>query len=350
MTRLAVEPSRYRLLFQTAHHEEYPGDLIDPAWLEPARAQIRFDAQRAGLIGPDAYEVAVSEEPVFVAAETAEISAIRFAVTRDGRAVGRVYDIDSLFGRAAAAAALKLGKAIADTTGGRVGYRVVAEPHPPPSAGPNAVVTRKPLPLGEARLEDWLVRAERVGPEGDEYPLFITEQALDTTRVYLFKAGAAQLEGAALLLGHLYRQHEPRPEIFGVIDAVIELRQGSQERFSLKPTAALYADLQAQMLRRRTRLNRPDEIPLALAHNHPFLPSVGDNGEANCPSCQKRATCNLTSSFYSTSDIELHASLFAAQPYVAGMVWGFSPREELDVRVFALRGWRAVERGYYRLK
>jgi hypothetical protein len=86
---------------------------------------------------------------------------------------------------------------------------------------------------------------------------------------------------------------------------------------------------------------------------HPgLLPRSGigdlaEDGGANCPTCPLRPTCQLVSSFYSAGDVQFHTGLFSKQPWVAGLVFGRTPREEEVIRLFVLDGARARERGYY---
>jgi hypothetical protein len=125
------------------------------------------------------------------------------------------------------------------------------------------------------------------------------------------------------------------------------LRHATQTKFGFVPTTETFSDLASQQRLRRTRLNFPHEVPLVLLHTHPFEPSVRDDGEANCTTCPLQKTCELTSSFYSASDVEFHLGMYGTTPWTVGMVLGMTPRREEDLRMFCLEGNVARERGFY---
>jgi len=347
---------RYRLEFQPGDDvARFPGDRVDPAYLSVPREQAIFRGQRAGLLGDNPAEASVLEQPVFTAEATGEIAGLQFLVGEGESTLRVLFDVQAAFGAAAQAQLARFQKQEAAWAKcEKVLFRVYAEADDNGRARAGCTdtphVRRKPLPVQDGVLGEWLAVGQPVGPVSDRhYPLFIYEETLEKAQAYLGKAGSQKLEGAALLLGHLYRQREPVPELFGVVDAAIEIRHADQKAFSFTPTAAGYADLGAQMALRRTRLGRTHEVPLILAHNHWFYPAVQDDGDAHCPSCEKRRTCEMTSSFYSRHDVNLHLSWFGSQPYVAGMVIGLTPRDEQDLRVFAMHGCLPEERGFYKI-
>jgi hypothetical protein len=207
-------------------------------------------------------------------------------------------------------------------------------------------VKRDPLPLLKGQLAQFLNNAKLCGElDGKDHPLFLPRNLFDRAREYCFKTG--QQEGGAMMVARMYQQTEPDSEIFAVVHAVMELRHAKQSLFGFEPTSETFADLNTQLNLRRNRLGFPDEMPAVLVHNHPFEPSVRDDGEANCPTCPLQKECQLTSSFYSASDVNFHLSMYGRQPFVAGIVIGLTPRREDDVRMFCLDGTRTRERGFY---
>jgi len=342
---------RYQLRFRRASDGLHiPGGPVPPAYLQPPRSQAVFAAQRQGVIGPDPEEAHIEEEPIFAPGDDSQISGINFVVHHGQKPFAQEFGLTELFDAPAEAQLAELLKFGSFQSDDKVVFSVFAEPlqcEPEQSASDVKVsVRRNALPLCEGRMEDWLGKAKPQGTiEDRDYPLFIPKNLFKKARDYCFKTG--RQEGGALLLGSLFRQTDPVPEIFGVVDAVIELRHAEQNTFSFDPTPATFADMNAQLKLRRTRLGRTHEVPLVLMHNHPFEPSVRDDGEANCKQCPLQETCQLTSSFYSTSDLQFHVSMYGRQPWVCGMVVGLTPRQEEDIRLFSLDGSRARERGFY---
>ncbi|HVS34806.1 MAG TPA: hypothetical protein VMS17_04435 [Gemmataceae bacterium] len=357
---------RFRLEIQRpADGARFPGPPAPDGFFREVLDQVVFLGQRRGVIGPDAAEARADVQPI-LAGEDGQVAGVKVAAECDGRQVEMVFGID-LFAPLARLEIARLAKQGRLGEDDKVLYRVFAEaggarsetvPQLGGSASTHSVsrplsavvarVLRKPLPLRPGRLGDWRAAAASVGTiEDGDYPLFVTESALGLARDYSRKP--VDKEGGALLLGRLYRQDDPAPEIFGVIDDVIEAKYAEQKLFSLNLNTNGFAYLNGQLRLRRERLGRSDELPLGFAHAHNFLPSVLDDGQANCPSCPLRPTCKLSSSFYSAADVEFHRALFSRAPYAVGLVWGYTPREEDDLRAFHLDGGQARERGYYRI-
>jgi hypothetical protein len=202
-------------------------------------------------------------------------------------------------------------------------------------------------------LADWRAGATPVGPVDDalDHPLFITDRVLDIARHFSRKPG--ENEGGALLLGRLYRQTGPEPEIFAVLDDAIEARHAENQPLSLDLTAATFAYFDLQLERRRTRLGRVHEVAQAFAHAHNFLPAAPEDRQP-CGECHLRAACPFSSAFYSSRDAEFHRALFARQPYAVGLVWGYKVSEtegkhEDDLRAFCLHGNGPRRRGFYQI-
>lgn len=342
----------YRLEIQrVADGVRFPAGPIPDAFLQPARDQIVFLSQRRGFASEEDPEV--RECPVAAESGHGQISGVALSAGDESCFSELNFGLE-LFGPAVSMQVARLVKEGHLKADDKFAYRVFAKPAEPKPmngaiAGVVARVRRNSPALLEAKLADFLADADPIGPmDPDNHPLFITARALALALEYCRKP--VDKEGGALLLGHLYRQREPQPEIFGVIDDAIEAKYAEHQQFRLDLKTDGFAYLNTQLHLRRTRLGRPHEVPLGFAHAHNFLPSVREDGQAECVACPKRATCPLTSSFYSQADLEFHRALFARAPYAVGLVWGFTPRFEDDLRVFCLDGAQARQRGFYRLR
>jgi hypothetical protein len=344
-------PFTYRLeIERTGDGARFPARPVPDAFLQPAREQVFFVSRRRGFSGDG--DPIVRESPVAVAGGAGQIQGVTMAAG-DGDTYSELTFGLELFGAAASMEAVQLvqrGHLQADD---KFAYRVYAEPAEPSPvrdsmAGVVARVRRNPLTLLDGTLADWLDDAHPIGPIQDaDHPLLITERALAAAQEYCRKP--VDREGGALLLGHLYRQREPQLEIFGVIDDAIEAKYAEQQLFRLDLKTEGFAYLNTQLHLRRTRLGRQHELALGFAHAHNFLPSVREDGKAQCTTCPDRTACKLTSSFYSQDDTQFHRALFGRAPYAVGLVWGFTPQLETELRVFCLDGGQPRQRGFYRL-
>lgn len=347
-----ITPAAYKLRMEiqrTTDAARFPVGPVPEVYLQEARDQTEFYALRKNL--GNGHGVQVREVPVLAEGEAEQITGLKLVAGDGGREVELEFGID-LFSPLAQVRALKLATEGHLEKDAKFIFRIFAEPKAAQASGPasgvTATVKRKPLPLVEGRMSDWLKRSEPVGPvQTRDYPLFVTERALELSRTYCRRP--VDKEGGALMLGRLFRQLEPEPEIFGVIEDAIEAKYAEEKQFSLDLTTQGFAHLQTQLHIRRTRLGKADELALGFSHSHPFLPSVDEDGKPKCPGCELRPTCNLSSSFYSSRDTEFHRALFARQSYAVGLVWGLSPREEDDLRVYTLDGTSPRQRGYYKV-
>lgn len=348
---------RYEVHFRrSSDGKEIPGGEIAPAYFQIGHEQLIFEALRKGLVDASGAHDGIAQLPVFAPGSVEQVTGIRLILHKGDDSLEKQFDL-GIFESAAQAGLEQLIKSglLGDDT--KAVFQVFARPqtnYESPAATPGVRVAaasrvkRRPVPLLDGRLSEWLSQAEPAGEVGDDFPLFVLESVLERMLEYCFKPGGK--EAAAMVVGHLYQQTAPAPDVWGVGDAVIELRHARHERFSLDLTAETFADMNRQLDVRRSRLGRPHEVPLILCHSHPFLPSLTEGGEANCPKCPLRPTCQLTSSFYSTSDVRFHGSHFGKQPWVTGLVAGWTPREETQLRLFCLEGTRSRERGFYRIR
>lgn len=349
----------FRLTFRRpSDGKVFPGGDISDSYFQLAREQSHFHAFCKGILDDLGAAETVQSFPIFAEGSKRQVTGMKMAVEHEGRSFEKEFGLE-IFEAPAQAELERLIKSGDLGEDKKAVFEVFAEridggvrddaPEGREAISTITKIRRKPVPILNGRLADWLDGAVYCAPkdesQNDDIPLLILKSALDLTHEYAFKSQGN--EAGAMLMGHLYRQMEPAPVVFGVIDAVLELRHAKHEKFSLTLTPETYTDLNRQLELRQKRLGRPNEVPLILAHSHGFLPSVAEDGEARCPNCPLRPTCQLTSSFYSAGDVRFHTGLFGKQPWVAGMVIGLSPREERDVRVFCLEGTRSRERGYY---
>ncbi len=352
-----MERYRYRLEFQRSSDGKFlDAGLIDPSWVEFLWEQAVFQGQRFGAVGNDPGQAVIRELPQFLEDGDGRLTGIRVSVSEGETAYETAFPLSAAFSAPVELALKKLIEGGQLTAEDKATFKILAAPFEerpsepnPQSHGVRTTITRDPLPLLEGQLEDYLKDAQPTGEmdERDHF-MFLSRELFERAREYCFKTG--RQEGGAMMVARMYRQTEPAPDVFAVVHAVIELRHAKQSLFGFEPTADTFADLNKQLNLRRTRLGFPEEMPAVLVHNHPFEPSVRDDGEANCPSCPLQQTCQLTSSFYSASDVNFHLSMYCRQPFVTGIVIGLTPRQEDDVRMFCLDGTQTRERGFHWMK
>ncbi len=343
----------YRLVFQRASDgKRLDTGFADPFWLESLKEQAIFQAQRRGLVAADPAQAVVSEHPLFAENTDGRLKGFAMAAGEGESSHWTHFELASAFSAPAETALQKLLESKQLGTDDKVTFQIFAEPasetqeDAPQNPGVRATVQRNPLPLLAGRLSDFLPDAKPSGEmQEKDHHLFLPRKLFEQARDYCFKTG--KQEGGAMIVARMYRQTEPEPDLFVVAHAVVELRHAKQSQFGFEPTSETFADLGTQLNLRRTRLGFPEEVPAVLVHNHPFEPSVRDDGEANCPACPLQQECQLTSSFYSASDVNFHLSMYGSQPFVAGIVIGLTPRREDDVRMFILDGTKTRERGFH---
>jgi len=347
-----VQRFRYRLEFQRASDgKRFDAGRIDPFWMELLWEQAIFQSQRRGVVGPDPSQAVVCEQPDFLNDEDGRLKGICVSAGQGDKMQETPFELAAAFAAPGEQALKKLleGKMLRPED--KVTMKVFAEPmgeaEPESNGGVRTTIKRDSLPLLEGNsLEGYRKSATPSGEmDAKDHPLFVPRNLFERAREYCFKTG--EQEGGAMMVARMYRQKDPEPDIFAVVHAVVELRHAKQTQFGFEPTSETFADLHNQLNLRRSRLGFPEEMPAVLVHNHPFEPSVRDDGEANCPTCPLQQECQLTSSFYSASDVNFHLSMYGRQPFVAGIVIGLTPRREDDVRMFCLEGTRTRERGFY---
>jgi hypothetical protein len=320
---------------------------VPDAHLEPAREQLTFLAQRRGKVPANASGLETLEFPRFEDEKTGEIEDLALAVGHDADRVETKFGL-SLFQPFAQTVTAELIQSKQLEAGEEVVCRTYAQQVNGSGAEGSIVasVKRRPLPLVEGSLDAFLEHAVPVGDliDGD-YPVFVLDEVLSRGQELSWKGRS--LEGGAWLVGGLYQQWSPSPEIFGVVHTVLEARGASHERFSIDLSSETFLDFKAQLSRRK-RFGRVAEVEFGFYHSHPFLPSILDGKEA-CPTCPLRPECNLSSSFFSQTDASFHKALFTYAPYAVEFVLGLSPREEFDLRMFTMQGNSFRQRGYYRL-
>lgn len=347
-----LEQYEYRLEFQRSSDGKcLDAGPVNPSWLEFLWEQAIFQSQRRGVLGQDPSKAIINEHPQFLEDPEGSLKGLRVSAGDGEQMHETAFELSAAFSAPGEEALKKLVEAGLLSKDDKATFRVYAKPSAKAvtqeSNGVRTTVKRDPLPLLEGgNLEDYLAKATLSGElDEKDHPLFVPRELFEKAREYCFKTG--RQEGGAMIVARMFRQTKPNPEIYVVAHAVVELRHAKQSLFGFEPTADTFADLHKQLGLRRSRFGIPDEMPAVLVHNHPFEPSVRDDGEANCPSCPLQQTCQLTSSFYSASDVNFHLSMYGRQPFVAGIVIGLTPRQEDDVRMFCLEGTRTRERGFY---
>jgi hypothetical protein len=306
-----------------------------------------FLGQRRGQLPADLSHVLVHEQPQYSDEASGEISGIRLHIGTESVQAEKHFGME-LFETFATKVAAELmeGKQLSAKDDAR--FRAFAKTQSAPTSDQVvARLRRTPLPLLAGQVDDCLALAEPRGPTGGgDYPIFVMQTALNQAHEIGWERNR---ERGAWLVGNLYQQTDPEPEIFGVIHTVLEARGATHERFSLDLSADSFGDADAQMERRRKRLGRTAEVKMGFYHTHPFLPSILDGKEA-CPQCPLQSECKLTSTFFSAKDAQFHDAVFGRAAYAVEIVMGLTPREEFDLKMFCLDGGRFRERGFHVLQ
>lgn len=317
--------------------------------LSPARSQVEFQALRRGVVAPDWAGLSIAEQPLHLEGTTGPLAGVRIVARGPGGEVAHDFAAGQLFSSLMTQKLLELIKAKTLTAEDKVAIEVTAIERPVAAATRDRpadfTVSRLALPVAGTISRQILDEATFCGAAGDDFPIVLPRSLEGKARQLCQHAEGA--EGGAMLVGNLFWLEGDQPELIGIAHAVLELRHATQTKFGFQPTTQTFVDLASQQQLRRNRLNFPHEVPLVLLHTHPFEPSVRDDGEANCKTCPLLQTCQLTSSFYSTSDVEFHVSMYGTTPWTVGMVLGMTPRREEDLRMFCLEGNSARQRGFY---
>ena len=306
-----------------------------------------FEGQRRGRLPLNLSGVKVIEEPSFVDLRSGEIDDLTLRVAVDGQSIERKFGLE-LFRPLLDSAITELLAQKQLTSSDQVSWHVFASPSPVRHEdGVRSVVRRHPLLTLPGQLADFLGEATAVGPApGDDYPLFVTDTALQLAHEIIWERNR---ERGVWMVGNLFRQLDPEPEIFGRIHTVFEARGATHERFRIDLNTETFIDLDTQLDRRRKRLGRLHDVAMGMAHTHPFLPSVLDGKEAY-PSCPLRPTCHLSSALlFSKQDRQFHNAVFGHVPFAVEFVLGLTPREEFDLRLYCPDSGSFRERGFYRL-
>ena len=202
-----------------------------------------------------------------------------------------------------------------------VSWRIVARaPSQRLGAGFRTRVTRRPYPFDSRPLPD-------VPPGSDHVE--VDAGVLDELRARVITGGAVEVAG--LLLGKLERDPERRAARVRVT-ATLPLEAGrdgaSESHFSFDP-------LSFGAARRRAAERSDGSQPVGWIHSHPA-----------CAECPSNAGCRSETLFFSSSDVEVHASAFSS-PFMVALVAGKASDRTARDPVFRLYGWqgaRVVER------
>ena len=238
--------------------------------------------------------------------------------------------------------------------GRRCGSRRPRRGHRRPSGGRAARVKRRcePLVLEPASLAAFL-KASRLLREGtaplsptdedrpNHLPIFIDDEVWEESRALARRGG--DLESAAVWTGRLMRDVET-PEIFLLIEAVIEAQHAQETEYSILFSGETWQSVRELLEQRRRRLNRPHERILGSVHGHNFLPHANEEGQRICASCDRLATCAESTAVASSLDEEWHRTIFAATPWAALGVWGWTAHREEVWQVYSLTGGALLPR------
>lgn len=333
-----------------------------PEYLRPLAEDALWYAQRKGWIGQDRSGSLCEVEPVFSTRRGKPVEKLKLHVLR--RANGS--PISPGLPSAAPIVTREYSLAVfADVTDNLV-VRSLAEKRmtsddkydvlvhareslEEPEPHMNVVVKQAPLRWVEGSLGEWRERSELLGEavhDDEATQVFILQEAFDAARDFC-RAGGAR-EGGAMLVGRLYRQVDPEPDLFAVVEAAFEARHADQQVFSLSLSPDTFLQFERQLERRRKRLGRPEELELGFSHGHNFLPAVdSQTAEPLCPACEKRSSCALDTAFFSTVDLQFQRAFFAKRVFSIGVVFGLTPRGEDKVRVYGFSDGVLKERSLW---
>jgi hypothetical protein len=254
-------------------------------------------------------------------------------------------------------AAKRLLKDKTMTAGENYFYEVLAEEgakepsfsqDPEPLIEGRFTVNRKPLIYKSVPLPPLLEKARPIGKVDDWLPIIYSSGSfLKAER--LARRGAdcdPPEETGAVLLGSLCSCPDTG-EFFVIVSDVIELLDTEQTSFSLYYSGKTWARIQALVKARQSNPETRTERIVGQCHGHNFLPSQRIDNEQECESCDKRDSCEMTSVFVSTNDLQWTRSVFSQQPWAFCHIFGLNTRNEPVHSQYGLQGGRLVNRGFY---
>jgi proteasome lid subunit RPN8/RPN11 len=180
---------------------------------------------------------------------------------------------------------------------------------PPPFSGR---VRRTPLPIQETPLPDVRPRA---------FVVEIAETLLEDIRSQVVDSGP--VECAGLLVGTLLRDPRRKAgvlEVFDKVDVAAGPGGASGVHFSFGTESFLAA-------RRATESRNDGSVTTGWHHSH-----------AACVACSKHSTCRAQMVFFSSDDVDVHASAFPSA-YMVGLVAGKVRELPATEAGFELYGW-----------
>jgi hypothetical protein len=178
-------------------------------------------------------------------------------------------------------------------------------------------------------------------------PIFVDDEVWEQAQQLARRGGES--ESAAVFTGRLMRD-TASPEVFMRLDACLEAKYATEEKFSVFFTGETWADLSRRLEQRRRRLDRPGEIILGSVHGHNFAPVADIDGVKTCEACAVAEVCTRTTAAYSTDDVDWHRSVFTGQPWAVLLVWGFNARDQEDWRLYGMSAGVLAMRSIRRLK
>lgn len=213
-----------------------------------------------------------------------------------------------------------------------------------PTAG-RVTVRQAPLVYLTVPLRPLYARARAEGRVEGWCPVFYTETAFEKAEAYARRGADCQppKESGGVILGSLCTCPDTG-EFFVVATDVIEVRDADRTGFSLTYSSQTWTRIQAVMRARQANPRTRSERIVGQCHGHNFLP---DYGGKKCETCEKRATCMLTSVFVSEQDLLWSKSVFVRQPWAFCHIFGMDARGEPAHGQFGFREGRLVRRGFY---
>ena len=315
---------------------------VEPDWMAAAQ-WVHFTGVRRGalpLVMPTrATLAAASVAPVWHSDRgRPHVSAVRVGFPQPGRsAVERDIPIVYLqaVARAVAASLVADGR-LADGEPFRYGVNA----YPTEAAEPAAAMgsfdveeIEQPLPLRQASLAERrrVATGEASDTGADDLPVFLPQAILDETMALARQAG--DVETGGVLVGHLCRD-PALPEIFVEVTTQIAATHTQAHAAKLTFTADTWA-----AVRDAVALRRRGEVMVGWWHYHPDFCRV-----RQCPA-ERRRSCAVSSAFFSSEDVALHATLFP-RPHNTALLISDSTTDGLRASLFGWRQGMVTGRGF----
>jgi len=215
-----------------------------------------------------------------------------------------------------------------------------------PDGSFTVTVKTPPLDWVRAPLQTLIAAAKAMGECDEVFPVFFTTTAFARAEMCSRRgaASAPPVESGGVLIGSLVCDDDGQ-EFFVVVSDVLEAGDARKTAFTLSYSGSTWTRIQAVMKARQAAHPEHAERLVGQCHGHNFLPNTCNA----CDTCDKRATCELSSVFVSREDCTWMSAVFSRQPWALCQIFGLSARKEPVQQLYSLKDARWQPRGYYLL-